>query len=95
MNISKSGPFRISNRAYHPYKQRRIISIDMDTKRGEVCIGSNGNIPCVILFKSEGTCYENKKAKCEATEITFPEFKGWNICLAEISKYTLFVGFIK
>lgn len=88
------------NMAYAIAKGKRVIAIavDLHSKRGNVggYWGSGDNGPGVEIYPSKESLHlDETKPRDSRTTIYFPEFKGWDVWAAEISKYTLAVCLIK
>ena len=95
MKVTQKGKIRVNIKAKpHKFKERQVLFIDLHSKRGEAGIGSCGDIPYVWLSPNDESLHL-RKTKQEITEISFPEYKGWTIACAEISRYTLIVALIK
>lgn len=76
----------------------KTISIDLKAKWAEINSTGSGiieNTPFIWLSYNKDTLHLNKKLKSDITELTFPEFKGYDILCSEISKYTLTITFVK
>ncbi len=73
------------------------IVVDMKSKRGDIsCIGTDGYAPTIAIEAGEGSDYLNKKVKRdEPTEISFPDFKGWDVWSAMICKHSVYVCLVK
>jgi len=85
----------IANEIVDEFKTTKVIQIDLKTKRAEVDIGSDGQVPFLSLFPSESSVHLDKNAKSDFTFISFPEYSGWNILMAEVRKYSLYVVFTR
>lgn len=54
------------------------------------------NIPSIYIEANEDSLYLNKKInKKELTCIEFPTYSNWNILIANICKYSLYVCLVK
>ena len=73
--------------------------VDLDSKYCEV-IGSGGNTdeegPMIFLDATEHSLHLGPASDPDCgTAIQFPEFPGWHVHAAELSKYTLAVALTK
>ena len=92
----KPGVVKIHKRSEpYVYKMRKVVCIDLDTKYAEVlAIHDEDGVPGLWLDAGEDSLYKNLRRK-KPTEINFPEFKGWDIRSASISKWSLTLAFVK
>lgn len=77
------------------YKNFAALIVDLKSKYAQVCGSSVDDYCGVILDATKDTLFTDKKRKNLFTEISFPEFVGWRVFAAEVSKYTLKVCLMK
>ena len=72
------------------------IEIDMKSKRCGVFAESatEDGIPIIWLEGSSGL-YLTEGLEDEATEVTFPAYKGWDIFSTHVCRYTFRVCFVR
>lgn len=76
-------------------KKSLIGTIDLATKRCEyLCIGEDDGVPNITIRATEYTPDEHKDLK-SCTVIDFPGLIGWRIHSVTISKYTMYMAFVK
>lgn len=97
MKVITRGKVRVNEEAKpYDFKFCKTVCIDLHTKRADIMgEGSDNDIPVIFLEPNEDSIHLDEKTNEELTEITFPEFKGWSILLADVQKYTLFITFVK
>jgi hypothetical protein len=72
------------------------VYIDLHSKRASVNSTSSGSIPCVHLEAVEETLHvDESKPRELLTVLKFPEYAGWDIFSAKVSRYTLSICLIK
>lgn len=75
-----------------------IVCMDLETERARTS-GTGfggGDPPNVFLEATEGSIHLHKeKSRDEVTVVSFPEFVGWTIFMADVSRYTLSLTFLK
>lgn len=83
----------VPNQAYEYFRGRwvRLVEIDMQSKYCEVmATGGGPNGPSVFLIAGTDSLHlDETKPRDAYTAIEFPEYKGWDIWTAEISRYSL------
>jgi len=87
----------VVNRAYVIGRGDNVVAlnIDMKSKRGQIeGVAGSDKHHALIIARVEDTCDEHPTAK-GWTILSFPEFKGWRIWTATISRYTLAICLIK
>ena len=94
MNIVSKGKVEVNEREPYFFKKTKVILVDLHTKRAETAICSFNDIPAILLSPTEDSVHLSK-SKNEFTELSFPEFKGWNILTAQVVKYNLYITFVK
>jgi len=69
------------------------LAVDLESKRCRVTsFGFMDGVPNVGISADEYSIYlDEAKPRDEDTHIAFPEYAGWSIWCADISKYTLAV----
>ena len=68
-----------------------LFYVDLKAKRASVSATTKWEgCPAVVIVKTEETLYADSESK-RMTLVSFPEFRGWDLFLCEISKYTLSV----
>lgn len=88
MKITVQGKIKLSTMTRVEWTDVKIISLDLKDKWATIeGTGSDEGVPLIILSQGE-------KDK-SYTEISFPEYKDYTIIPVEVSKYTLFIGFVK
>lgn len=94
---SQSKP--IINMAWIDIKRKGIalVGLDLKSKYCEVGAFVHGNdLPCLSIETTPASLYLLEGESLEDwTLVEFPAFKGWQIRVAEISKYTGYVCFTK
>lgn len=70
--------------------------VDLKSKRAEYAgaIYEGGKPPVICLDASEETLHIDESKKGETTLVEFPDFVGWTVFSAHVSKYTLAVVFV-
>ncbi len=76
----------------------RIVAIEVDlgSKRASIFswgTGDDAEVPAVWLERTEETLHTTRLKR--ETIVSFPEFTGWRVYLAEAGKYTLRVVLVK
>ena len=74
------------------------ISVDLRTKYCEVeaCCGGSEEPPSIYIGATGRSLRaDHEPERTGSTEIIFPEFVGWSVWAAEVSRYTLAVCLIK
>lgn len=97
MRVVNEGAIVVNHCSPYPSSGIVALCIDLEQKYSEiVATGSTGEIPCIVIGANEHTIGFGKGAdRSKTTEIEFPEFSGWFVFCAEISKYTLSVCLVK
>lgn len=75
-----------------------VVCVDLQTKYARMGgTGSGGGSPpMVFLHATEDSLHLKKgKARDDFTVIEFPDFIGWTPYIAEVSRYTLSICFLK
>jgi len=85
----------VANGTINEFKTIKAIQIDLKTKWAGVSCGSVGQVPFVSLSPNESSIHLDKKAESDYTFISFPEYSGWDILIAEVRKYSLYVVFTR
>ena len=94
-----SGSVEINDNRAYIYKRGDdilLLIIDCETKNAQVeYIGADGDIPEVgVAYPREDVDpYEDEDH--DATTVLFVDLKGWNVHMAEVSRYTLSVCLIR
>jgi hypothetical protein len=71
------------------------IEVDMRTKRADVgSFGSEDGVPNLHLHANEYSLYTDTD-HTGWTDVAFPDYKGWDIFAASVSKYTLSVCLVR
>lgn len=88
------------NQAYIHQRSETVVAIfiDMKTKRADILsVGcDDNNNPTIMLEANEESVFLKKDVEREKpTEISFPEFKNWDVWSVNVSKYTVFVCLVK
>lgn len=73
-----------------------IVEVDLKTKYAELMCYSNGVIqgdqrlsgPSFMLMTNENTLYKSE-TDSGPTQITIPEFRGWDVFCVSLSRYSL------
>lgn len=97
INVRMQGGIRV-NSGFILEKSNSVVAIgiDMASKRGDVTgIISEDNIPGLLLDANEASLHLQNGKENESTEISFPQYKGWEVYCASISRYTLKICLIK
>lgn len=91
----QGGP--VVNSAAFYRKESRIVLIEVDLKSKYCRVGYTvtGNLPAVGIFETPRSVNLDSSKIGGYTEIVFPDFKDWNIYLANCSRYTLHVCLVK
>lgn len=95
----QGAPILSDNQGYIVTRGKNIVAIEVDLQSKYCDIdytisGSDGECGIGIIATKE-SLYLNEKRKDVCTEIYFPEFSGWTIWASNLSRYTLYVCFIK
>ncbi len=80
------------------YSDVVVLEVDLKSKWCDILAHSvsENNCPVIIVYANERSINLNKEVdRRMSTNIEFPEYKGWSIFLAEITRYTLRVCLIK
>lgn len=98
MKIKSQGKVALSDMKYYTLDNTITILIDLKAKRAEILgVGThheNGeSTPLISLSYSNETIYLDDSYNDNITEISFPEYNGYDILWANISKYTLTITF--
>lgn len=97
MKIISEGKVKVNEiNKGNPYffEKTKVMLIDLHTKRAEVGIMYSNNIPHISLCPSEDSVHL-VESKNEFTDISFPEYEGWMILMAQVVKYSLYITFAK
>lgn len=72
------------------------IEVDMKSKRCEVAAHTETwtHVP-ELWISGDNALHLKKGCERELTAVTFPEYRGWQVFLAEISRYTLRVCLVR
>jgi len=71
------------------------IEIDMHTKRAVVDGGeSGGEFPVVCIGADDETLHLDTRATTD-TRVSFPDYPGWDVFLAECTRYTCRVVLVR
>lgn len=79
---------------YKKYKDICIVIVDMKSKRGDISYtGSEENeCPSLGIEPNKDSVYLNPKCQeTKVTQIVFKDFKKWNILMANVNKYSIYV----
>jgi hypothetical protein len=74
------------------------ISVDLRSKRAQisgVCGDLEGTPELMLSASAETLHLDETKAMDEETLIGFPEFNGWRVFAADLSRYTLSVCLVR
>lgn len=80
------------------YSDVIVLVVDLKSKHCGVMAHSVGDdsCPAIIICANQRSLHLNEEVNSyEPTDIEFPEYKGWDIFLAEITRYTLRICLIK
>lgn len=77
------------------YKNFAVLIVDLKSKYAQVCGSSVDKSCAVILEATKDTIFTDIEMNGCLTEIGFPEFVGWRVFAAEVSKYTMKVCLMK
>ncbi len=77
-------------------KDSVLLSVDMHSKHCETAgwYSSDDGQPVIVIGRTAHSLNLNQSASVD-TDVLFSEYKGWDIFLAEITKYTLRVCLVK
>lgn len=91
------GEIKVNTAYVYAYSKEIIaISIDCRSKWPEIeAIGSDNDIPDIVLGAGESTTNIQKGTKHPLTVISFPELKYYDIWSSQVCKYAVNLCFIK
>ena len=80
------------NDGYETPVECKVLVFDLASKYAEVlAVGSDDEYPTVLLWATDSTLKLDESKKGQPTEIKLPEYKGWGILTASVSRYSLTV----
>lgn len=73
-----------------------VVCIDLATKRGEVLWTGGGDDGCLVAVEpTEDSVHVDPAMQDKETVFRFPSYGEWTILMAQVSKYTLYITFVK
>lgn len=81
----------------HRYERLALIEVHLGSKWAELLASSSGEVvaPMVMLQATERTLQTVEYFEGIATTVHFPQWIGWDVELASVSRYTLVVCLTK
>lgn len=98
-NVVVQGAIQVNNAILYVQDETMCaIIVDCKSKRGDIIATGNdeNDIPILDLGADEETTnIKEGKTIDDATEISFPDFKGWDIFTCNYAKYSIYVSMYK
>ena len=82
----------IVNDGYETPVECKVLVFDLASKYAEVlAVGSDDECPTVLLWATDSTLKLDESKKGQPTEIKLHDYKGWDVLIASVGRYSLTV----
>lgn len=80
------------NHGYETPVECKVLVFDLASKYAEVlAVGSEDEYPTVLLWATDSTLNLDESKKGQPTEIKLHDYKGWDVLIASVGRYSLTV----